>query len=308
MQLIEGLRGSAIVTVGGSVELAAAGGPADAETGVVCTPGTRFQIASISKQFAAAAVLLLAERGALALDESINRWFAGAPAQWQQITLHHLLTHTSGIGHWSDTPGFEVLRPLDLDERLDLFQRAPLRTKPGAEWHYSSPGYLLVGHIVERAADQPYAAFLTEQIFSPLGLESTSAGHTPNGTGVARGHRDGEPVATWDLTMMAGTGDIWSTAADIARYTSAVHQGQLLSAESAKALTAPHTVLGAESYGYGLYLGTVAGRRAVYHTGDNPGYVSISVWLPDHKTSVVVLSNDETTDVKRLVRDLLPPA
>lgn len=315
MQLIEGLRGAAVVTVDGVVELEVAGGFADAETGVACTPGTRFQIASVSKQMAAVAVLLLAERGALRLDEPISRWFPRAVTQWRHVTLHHLLSHTSGIDHWGDARGFQVFEPMDLDERLTLLQRAPLRAVPGTEWHYSSPGYLLVGHIVEQAADQPYATFLTEQIFAPLGLASTTAGHTP--TGNARGHRAGKPVPSWDFTMMAGVGDVWSTAADLARYTTEVHKGKLLSEASRKTLIRPHIPLSgrpnhtsswmiANSYGYGVFIGTIAGNPAVFHAGDNPGYQSINVWLPNEAASIGVLTNDETTDLEHLLKQLHP--
>src|SRR3954453_17841893 len=112
--------------------------------------GTRYQIASISKQFAAVSALMLAGRGALRFDEPITRWFPDAPETWRAITLHHLLTHTSGLGHWADIPGFVPAEAMDLDKRLALFQRAPLLSEPGTAFRYSSPGYLLVGDIVGR--------------------------------------------------------------------------------------------------------------------------------------------------------------
>ena len=319
MPKIDGLRGAAVVTRGGSVVLEAASGPADALTGSPCTVQTRFQIASISKQFAAVAVLLLAERGALRLDESIARWFPDCPAQWQAITPHHLLTHTSGIGHWSDIPGFVVSQPMDLEERLALFQRAPLRTAPGAQWHYSSPGYLLVGHIVEHASGQPYATFLTEQVLTPLDLTSTSAGPVPPGADTASGHRDGQPVPTWDLAMMAGTGDVWSTVGDLARYTIAINSGALLSSDSRQARQARHTPLADQSagpdevvlgqdYGYGVFIGIIGGATAYFHPGDNPGFVSFNAWLPEHDATIAILTNDETTNIDHLVQQLLPAA
>jgi CubicO group peptidase (beta-lactamase class C family) len=312
---VDGLQGAAAVIVDGSVTLETAGGVADAETGLPCTSDTRFQIASVSKQMAAAAVLLLVERGALTLDEPIAKWFPRAARQWQQITLHHLLSHTSGIGHWGDTPGFDLSEQMDLEERLDLLQRAPLRTEPGAEWHYSSPGYLLVGRIVERVTDHPYATFLTEQIFTPLGLESITAGEMPKNA--ARGHRNGVPVRSWDHSTMAGVGEVWCTAADLARYTTAIHNGRLLSEASREKLVRPHTPLRGKaanssnwlistSYAYGLFVGTINGSPALFHTGDNPGYRSVNVWLPDHDAGIAVLTNDETVDLEHLVKQLHP--
>jgi CubicO group peptidase (beta-lactamase class C family) len=224
---VEGLRGAVTVTRGGSVEVELAGGLADAGSDAGCTPQTRFQIASVSKQFAAAAVMMLAESGAVALGEPVARWLPGSPAQWQQVTLHHLLTHTAGVRHWGDAPGFEPSQPMSIRDRLALIQQAPLLTEPGTQWRYSSPGYLLAGLIVEWASGRPYLDFLTERIMSPPGLTSTTVGSAPAGAATASGYRNGEPVAPWDLGAMPGTGDICSTVGDLARFTTALHSGQL---------------------------------------------------------------------------------
>jgi CubicO group peptidase (beta-lactamase class C family) len=149
---VEGLCGAAIVTRGGRVVLEAAGGLADAEAGTECTPRTRFQIASVSKQFAAAAALLLAESGRLDLAEPVTRWFPGVPPQWQRVTLHHLLTHTAGIQHWGNAPGFDPSQPMDLAGRVALMLQASLLTEPGTRGRYSSPGYVLAAQIVARAS------------------------------------------------------------------------------------------------------------------------------------------------------------
>jgi len=296
---VEGLQGVASVTVNGTVTLAVAGGTA--------TPGTRFRIASVSKQMAAVAVLLLAERGAVALDEPIGRWFPGAPAGWRRITPHQLLTHTSGIRHWDpDVPGFDVFAALDPGERLELLQRAPLRTEPGAEWHYSSPAYLVVGHIVEQASGQSYNAFLTERVFAPLGLADTGAGPAPAGTAIAPGLRDGRPVPPVDLSMLPGTGDVWSIVADLNRYVMAVHSGQLLPAGALIARPVP--LADGTAYGYGVHVGTLDGHRAVHHAGDIPGYRTLSAWLPEHDAALAILSNEETTDIDGVLREVLATA
>jgi CubicO group peptidase (beta-lactamase class C family) len=139
VRLVEGLPGAATVTRAGSAVLELAGGLADAESGARCTPQTRFQIASVSKQFAAAAVMLLAESGTVALDGPVARWLPGCPAQWRRVTLHHLLTHTAGVRHWGDAPGFQPSRPMDPGERLALIQQAPLLTEPGTRWSTAAP-------------------------------------------------------------------------------------------------------------------------------------------------------------------------
>jgi CubicO group peptidase (beta-lactamase class C family) len=315
---VKGLRGAAIVTRAGRIRLEVAIGLADAQTGLKCTPETRFQICSISKQFTAVAVMLLAESGWLDVAEPVARWLPGCPPQWERVTTHHLLTHTAGVRHWGDAPGFDASLAMDPAERVALIQQAPLLAHPGARWQYSSPGYLLVAHIVEQAGGQPYADFLTEQILVPLGLTSTSVGSLLR-EAVARGYRGDQPVSPWPLSTMAGTGDICSTVGDVARFTSAVHSGSLIGPQSRQAMLTPSMPLpdgetssdgwpSCHGYGYGHYLGRIGGHAAFLHTGDNPGYRSVAVWLPDQEGCVVVLSNDEATETGDLLRQLVPVA
>lgn len=241
MRPVEGLRGTAMVTKDGSVEADLAAGLADVEAGVACTSETRFQLCSVSKQFAAAAVMLLVEPGQLDLGEPVCQWLPEGPPQWRQVTLHHLLSHTAGIPHWLEAPGLDPAEPMRISERLEIIQATPLRTEPGAQWHYSSPGFVLAGLIVERASGQPYRDFLAERILSPLQLTQTTLGGTPGAA--ARGYNDGQPVAPWDLDAMPGTGDIWSTAGDLTRFTAALHAGELITASSLRAMCTAHAPL-----------------------------------------------------------------
>jgi len=319
MSLVAGLHGAAIVTRAGRVKLEVASGLADAEAGAECTPQTRFQISSISKQFAAVAVLLLAESGQLDLAEPVARWLPGSPAQWQRVTLHHLLSHTAGVRHWGDAPGFDPSQAMDAAERLALIQQAPLLADPGTRWQYSSPGYVLAGHIVAQASGQPYPDFLAAQVLAPLGLTATRSGEVPAGPTVARGYHGTEPVAAWPLSGMPGTGDICATVGDLARFTAAVHSGSLLAPHSVQAMITPHAPLPdgqgtpdgwatVEGYGYAQYVGHMAGHAAYVHTGDNPGYQSVAAWLPGQAACVVILSNDEAADIEALLRQLVPVA
>jgi CubicO group peptidase (beta-lactamase class C family) len=303
-----------MVTKGGSVVADLAGGLADVEAGVPCTSGTRFQLCSVSKQFAAAAVMLLVESGRLDLREPVARWLPEGPAQWRQVTLHHLLSHTAGIPHWLEAPGLDPAEPMRISERLKIIQATPLRTEPGAQWHYSSPGFLLAGFIVERASGQPYPEFLAERILSPLELTQTTVGSAPGAA--ARGYKDGQPVPPWDLDAMPGTGDIWSTAGDLTRFTAALHSGELIAASSLRAMCTVHAPLDDDEegeprltttgYGYGMFTGTFAGRAACYHPGDNPGYQCFACWISDRAASIVILVNDEAASIMGLLRQLLP--
>ena len=322
MRPLAGLRGTAMVTKGGSVEADLAAGLADAEAGVPCTSGTRFQLCSVSKQFTAAAVLLLVESGELDLREPVARWLPEGPPQWRQVMLHQLLSHTAGVPHWLEAPGLNPADPMGISERLEVIAATPLRTEPGAQWHYSSPGFLLAGLIVERAAGRPYRDVLAERILSPLKLTQTTVGGGAPGGGApgaaARGYKDGQPVPPWDLDAMPGTGDIWSTAGDLTRFTAALHSGELVAAGSLRAMCTAHAALDDDEegeprltttgYGYGMFTGIFAGRAAYYHPGDNPGYQSFACWIPDHAASIVILVNDEGVSITGLLRQLLPAA
>lgn len=318
MPAVPGLHGTAMVTSRGSVEADLAGGLADIEAGVPCARGTRFQLCSVSKQFTAAAVMLLVESGRLDLREPVDRWLPDGPPQWRQVTLHHLLSHTAGVPHWLEAPGLDPANPMRISERLKIIQATPLLAEPGARWHYSSPGFVLAGFIVARASGQPYPEFLAQRILSPLQLTQTTVDGAPDTA--ARGYKDGQPVAPWDLDAMPGTGDIWSTAGDLTKFTAALHGGELIAASSLRAMCTAHAALDDDDegeprltttgygYGYGMFTGTFAGRAACYHPGDNPGYQSFACWIPDQAASIVILVNDEAASITGLLRQLLPAA
>src|SRR5437660_5461203 len=132
-----------MVTRNGSVVADLAGGPADVEAGTACMRETGFQLCSVSKQFAAVAVMLLVGSGRLDLGDPVGHWLPGGPPQWRRVTLHHLLSHTAGVAHWHEAPGLDPAEPVPVGERLEIVRATPLRTEPGAQWHYSSPGFLL---------------------------------------------------------------------------------------------------------------------------------------------------------------------
>jgi CubicO group peptidase (beta-lactamase class C family) len=259
---LDSFRGVALLQRGAEDLMAVAAGTTGTDPDASCTLGTRFQIASVSKQFTAAAVLLLADRGVLSVSDPVHRWLGGCPASWNPMTVHHLLTHTAGLAHWEQLPGLDLTTPVTADEELRIFQDAALLSAPGESFFYSSPGYVLLARIVERAADQPYASFLDQEIFRPLGMTATFAGNGLDRPGRAAGHREGRPVTSsfgLDIARM-GAGDIWSTAGDLARWDQALASGEILAAASRQAMLAVHTpvdgrdrLIRTEGYGYGWY-------------------------------------------------------
>jgi CubicO group peptidase (beta-lactamase class C family) len=311
--------GAVFVSYAGQDLLDTAYGIADRETGRPNTPRTGFQIASISKQFTAAAILLLQEQKRLSVQASLAAWVPECPAEWEPITVHHLLTHTSGIGHWRDFPELNLYTPTTRENLLHLFSARPLLFPPGAGWAYSSPGYVLLAHIVEQSSGESYATFMQRSLFQPLGLTSTTTGtHAPGPEQLAVGHEHGKPLPSFDLdTVSIGAGDIWSTTHDLARWDAAlVMPGLILSEPSLQAMFAAHTpvpddfarVPGA-GYGYGWCLAEMGGQQARFHPGDNSGFNAVNIQLPYQQALVILLSNDEDSDIPaislRLVGELL---
>jgi CubicO group peptidase (beta-lactamase class C family) len=267
---------------------------------------TRYQLASVSKQFTAAAALLLVEDGMLVLYDSVGRWIDGCPEEWRDITLHHLLTHTSGLGHWDDYPMIDLAQRVEPSELLKTFHGIPLQYPPGDGWSYSSPGYVLLAHVVERAADTPYRAFLADRIFDPLGMTRTFAGAPGARPNLAGGHdAEGHPLPAWELDVVGmGAGDVWSTAKDVAVWLDALQDGRLLSepyrtlmlTERARTGMGP----GENGYGYGVFVGELNGRQWWHHSGHNAGFKAFTVNIPELGRRIVVLSNTEATDASIL--------
>ncbi len=315
---IRTLRGVALLQRGAEELVAVTGGTTGTHPDTECTLGTRFQIASVTKQFTAAAVLLLGDRGVLSVGDPLSRWLDGCPAAWDQITIHQLLCHTAGLVHWPHVPGLDVTRPVAAGELLRMFASVPLLSAPGAAFSYSSPGYVLLGQVIERAAGQPFGAFLGREIFTPLGMAATFNGNPGDQPQLAAGHHDGVPVPSFELdTVGLGTGSVWSTAGDLARWDRALADGAILSAAARQAMFTVHvpteddtaSLIRTEGYGYGWFIGSASGgRRIYYHPGDNPGYRSVNAWFPDDGVRLAMLSNDDTTRLDPIVDDLIRTA
>ncbi len=277
------------VNVHGRVVAEGAYGGADPTTNEPCTAATRFQAASISKQFVAAAVMLLRERGALSVDDPVQKWWPPAPDNWAGMRVRHLLDHTSGLPHWEGIGGLDTSDPPELADLLDRATRVRLEGRPGDRWRYSGPGYLVTAKVVEAASGRDYGSFVTDNLFRPLGMTGTSSGLFPE-SGRAEGIAEGRPVVPSPaLTALPGTGDLWTTAGDLLRYADAVSTGAVLAEEPWDLMSSPHALveeptadggLTRTAYGFGTFIGTLDGEPARFHTGDNPGYVSILSGCP----------------------------
>ncbi len=275
-------------------------GFADLEKKISVTPETKFRIGSVTKQFTAAAILRLAEDGKLALTDKLEKFFPGFP-RGGEITLHQLLTHTSGLHSYTSKPEFlaRVSRPIAPAELIAWFRDDKADFAPGAGFLYNNSAYFLAGEIVAQVAGKSFAAFLQDTFFAPLGMRDTgilvNAAPPP---GLARGYSvaDGKaaPALDWDMSWAGGAGALYSTVGDLHRWSEALFGGKILKAESFKRMTTavqlPPGVDGM-SYGYGLVISPASRLPAFGHGGGLNGWSSDLLRLPGQACTLIALAN-----------------
>ncbi len=283
-------------------------GMADLEAGIAASPKTNYRLASITKQFTAASLLLLAEDGALSLDDPLRRWLPSLPDATRDITLRHLLSHTSGLVDYEDLVPPAQTRPLRDADVLGLLERENrLYFPPGSDYRYSNSGYALLALVVERASGLDFAAFLQTRIFAPLGMGETRAREDE---GPAIAHRAfGYSLIgdRWQRTdqsttsAVLGDGGIYSSLEDLAHWDAALYDDRLLSAASRAAAFAPATATpepDVAHYGLGWRL-----QGAMqWHSGESIGFRNVVLRFPTQRLTVIVLSNRDEPEPYRLAR------
>jgi CubicO group peptidase (beta-lactamase class C family) len=268
-------------------------GYANLEWQVPFAHDTRFRIASLSKQFTAAAILLLQEDGKLKTSDPLSKYYKSAPASWRNITLRNLLTQTSGIPNYTALapPNFNRL-PHTPDELIQMVASKPLEFDPGKQFDYSNTNYVLLGYIIEQVSGITYAQFLQDRIFTPLGLKDTgydsSSAIVPHH---AYGYRllNGKFAAADydDISFLFAAGGLYSTAKDLVRWNTALYGGKLLKPASITEMTTPFR----DVYAYALFVQDLYNARVFGHSGVIDGFYSAMDYFPDNKISVIVLSN-----------------
>ncbi|MGZ8413317.1 MAG: serine hydrolase domain-containing protein [Gemmatirosa sp.] len=295
----------AVAVRGRDTLVARAYGRADVENDVPMSLGHVFQLASITKQFTAVAVLTLVDSGLVALDAPIARYLPDAPVRGQPMTVRQLLGHTAGIPDFAEEARSRVIRRLDVppESTLALVRDTPLYFAPGALMRYSNTGFVLLGQLVERVGRKPYAAYVEERVLRPAGATSARfcdpEALVPR---IARGYALGpsglRPAGFISPHVPWAAGGFCGTAADLTAWNAALHGargGRLLSPSSYAELTRAGTVHDGRRtrYGLGLSLVEVAGRRAYQHGGDINGFTTFTAYLPDDSLSVTVLVNTQ---------------
>ena len=303
----EGFSGAILVARDGKVLVSKGYGMADLENDVPNTPETKFRIASVTKQFTAAAVLLLQERGKLSVQDSVCKHVAPCPEAWQPVTIHHLLSHTAGMPDFTGFPDYArtMRETATVESLITRFRDRPLDFKPGENFRYSNSGYVLLGHVIEKVSGQSYESFLRENIFGPLGMTNTGYDRA---AGIvkrrARGYAagpDGPVNANYlDMSIPFAAGGLYSTVGDLYLWDQALYGEKILKKPS---LDAMFTAV-RDDYGYGYRVNKLFNRRHAVHGGGIEGFRTTINRFPDDRVTVIVLSNYEAGQAGRIARDL----
>ncbi|HTD66454.1 MAG TPA: serine hydrolase domain-containing protein [Candidatus Limnocylindria bacterium] len=278
-------------------------GLANVELKAPARPETVFEIASLTKQFTAACILLLEQDGKLSVDDKISKHLADIPAGWSNITIRHLLTHTSGIRNYTGLDGFELAKHLSQAQFIQALGVQPPDFAPGENYKYCNSGYNLLGFIIENVSGKNYWSFLAERIWAPLSM-TASTNRDPGiivpqradgyirKNGALR-NRDN------DLTDVFAAGAIVSTLGDLVKWNAALDTDKLLNATSrARMWTAGKLNDGSETpYGFGWRVNPYQGHKNIGHSGSTSGFSVSLQRFPSDKLVVIVLCNSDEPNI-----------
>ncbi|MGH9469167.1 MAG: serine hydrolase [Terriglobia bacterium] len=306
--------GSILVAQHGRVLVSKGYGMADIKLGIPNTPETAFRIGSVTKEFTAAAILELQDRGKLSVEDPVCKYVPDCPKDWAPIKIFNLLTHTSGIPNFTSVPNYLKLeaQPITPAGLLALFKNKPLDFKPGAKFSYSNSGYEVLGYIIERVSGKSYAEFLEKNVFAPLGMKSSgydSSHPSPksHAQGYAYSPNGYVPAPYLDMSVPFSAGALYSTVLDLYKWDRALRAGKLLSGKSLDEMFAPQVAVGASSkthYGFGWFISTEFHHKEISHEGEINGFTSLNSWFPDDDACVIALDNVSSPEIGVIARSL----
>jgi len=294
----------------GKVLISQGYGLADRELDVANTTQTKFAIGSMTKAFTAMGIMILQERGQLSVHDPICNYIADCPTAWKSITLHHLLTHTSGIHNFTDLypelkDEVNICREYKLEEVIAYFKDLPLDFAPGSQWSYSNSGYFLLGVVIEKISGESYETFIQKNILQPLGMSesgydrsSTIVKNRASGYSIERPYYEIVNAPCYDVSLKFAHGGLYSTVMDLYKWDQALYTDQLVSKETMNTIFTSTVPIpsGREFpdgavYGYGWGISNYLGHRVVEHGGGVYGFVTYLGRYPDDQVTIIVLSN-----------------
>ena len=302
-----GSPGASVMVIHRGKVVAAKGyGLAEVELGTPCGTNTNFRLASVTKQFTAMAVMILAERKKLTLDDRLTEVFPEFPAYGRPITLRHLLTHTSGLLDYEDLiPKGTEIPVLDRDVLRLLLQAEKTYFPPGTKYRYSNSAYALLALVVEQRSGNTFSRFLQQNIFRPANMGRTLAyerglsvvpnrayGYSPD---AGRFQRTDQSLTS----SVLGDGGIYSSVADLYQWDQALYTDKLVSQKTLKLAFTPVSVtdLPDTGYGYGWYIGQYRGVREIWHRGSSIGFTTRIARFPEKRFTVIILANRDEAKI-----------
>lgn len=308
---------------GGSVVKERSYGLANVELGAPATKVTVYEIGSMTKMFTATAIMLLAGEGKIGLDEPITTYRGGLPAEWDRVTVRHLLSHTSGVPR----ERIDFNRPdLTVEEIEQVALLQPLRFTPGERFEYTDRNYNLLGMLIHRITGMPYDQLLQQRVFGPLRMEATRHNAVqeivPNRAGGYE-WEDGRLLNSYripwnyvnispDVPSNGANGSLLSSVADLITWDAALRAGRVFERSVLEQMWEPGRLTSGEAvpYGLGWELGEHQGRRLAEHGGGIPGFTTSFVRFLDDDLTVIILTNQDAKpwDLARAVAGLYEPS
>jgi CubicO group peptidase (beta-lactamase class C family) len=289
-------QGAVLVVHDGQPIISKGYGMADAAHGTPNSAQTRFRLASVTKQFTAAAIMILQARGQLNIQDAICAHLPDCPDAWRDVTILHLLTHTSGLPNYTDFMSYEPsqMLPATPDQLIARFRDQPLLYPPGTTYSYENSDYVLLGRIIEQVAGQSYADFMHNAIFAPLHMrDSGVAAGLGNEPGYAVGYSSvGAPAPPLDASTLFSAGALYSTVEDLYRWDQALSSDVLLPAALRSQMFTPFL----RDYAFGWRVDRPGERLRISHPGMIDGFATYIARYPDDHVTVIVLSNLDSAD------------
>jgi|HubBroStandDraft_1064217.scaffolds.fasta_scaffold15875_2 CubicO group peptidase (beta-lactamase class C family) len=305
-------NGAVLVAEKGEIIYRKAFGKANFQTGADFTPETPSNIGSVTKQFTAAGIMILAERKRLSYDDPVSKYIPefSRSAHFSRITLRDLLTHTSGIPDYGDLG----IDDSGLDQKgliAALLKKEDALAKPGLKYRYSNPGYALLGIVVERVSGKPFGEFMEDEIFEPAGMNNTFVydGHGQNNARAAVGYGQFGQVDDAGPTAIPGDGGMYSTVDDLFKWDQALYTDRLvLQSALAEAFSPGKVEEGTSTYGFGWNIATETGDKYVWHQGNTAGFRAfIGRQLTDRVTVIMLTNkgNSKRLDINAAIQNIL---